>query len=223
MNQKNLPKTEGVTQYQLDFRSAPAPDWSACEELEAWRTLLFRLRLTGQDHHRYGGLAYGNVSRRISPDRFLISGTQTGGLPRLSAQHYCRVECCDVGRNKIVAEGVTPPSSEALTHGAAYLASSAIQCVVHAHSPELWTHAKALAIPATDPEVTYGTPAMAASVAALLRENPSQVIAMGGHEDGILSCGATPEFAAQNLIHHLAAAIRLDSGQRVGVQKQGGI
>lgn len=214
MNQKNLPETEGVTQYQLNFRRAPAPDWSTCAELDAWRTLLFRLKLTGQDHHRYGGLAYGNVSRRISPDRFLISGTQTGGLPRLSAQHYCRVESCDVGRNQIIAEGITPPSSEALTHGAAYLASSAIQSVLHIHSPELWTHAKALGIPVTSPKVTYGTPAMATSVAALLRENPFQVIAMGGHVDGILSCGATPEFAGQNLIHHLAAAIQLAPAHR---------
>lgn len=213
MSQEITSEMEGVTKYQLDFKSAKATDWGLCAELDAWRRVFFLLNLTGQDCHRYGGLAYGNVSRRISAESFLISGTQTGELPHLTAQHYSRVIRCDVERNLIIAEGTIPPSSEALTHGAAYLASSTIQCVLHVHSPELWGHARSLGIAVTDPTVAYGTPAMAASVAALLQENPFQVIAMGGHEDGILSCGDTPESAAQRLIHSLAQAIKLASTQ----------
>jgi len=211
MSQETGPELEGVTQYQLDFKNAQPPDWSLCSELNAWRRVLFLLNLTGEDRNRYGGLAYGNVSRRISADRFLISGTQTGGLPHLSSKHYSRVNHCDVSRNLILAEGTIPPSSEALTHGAAYLASSTIKCVLHVHSPEVWTNADSLGIAITDPTVTYGTPTMAASVAALLRDNPFQVIAMGGHKDGILSCGPSPESAAQRLIHMLARAIKLAS------------
>jgi hypothetical protein len=85
MSKVMTPEMEGVTQYQLDFKRDHAPDWSLCAELDAWRRVLFLLNLIGQERHRYGGLAYGNVSRRISADSFLISGTQTGGLPHLSA------------------------------------------------------------------------------------------------------------------------------------------
>jgi hypothetical protein len=214
MIQEITPEMEGVTQYQLDFKGAQPSHWGLCAELDAWRRVLFLLNLTGQDRNRYGGLAYGNVSLRISADSFLISGTQTGGLPQLSASHYSKVDRCDVHRNLIVAVGTIAPSSEALTHGAAYLASSTIQCVLHVHSPELWTHAGSLGIAVTDPAVTYGTPAMAACVADMLHENPFQVIAMGGHEDGILSCGASPESATQRLIHTLAQAIKLASSRK---------
>ncbi len=207
MSQPLTAETEGVTKYHLDFKMAPAPAWSLCAELDAWRTLLFMLQLTGQDSQRYGGLAYGNVSRRVTHDSFLISGTQTGALPRLSAQHYCRVDHCNINHNRITAQGPIPPSSEALTHGAAYLASPAIHCVIHVHSPVIWTHAESLAMAVIDPVVAYGTPEMAESVAKLLEENPFRVIAMGGHQDGILSCGATPESAVQPLISHLAQAI----------------
>jgi hypothetical protein len=214
MSKVMTPEMEGVTQYQLDFKRDHAPDWSLCAELDAWRRVLFLLNLIGQERHRYGGLAYGNVSRRISADSFLISGTQTGGLPHLSAKHYSRVVGCDVDRNLIIAKGTTPPSSEALTHGAAYLSSQSIQCVLHVHSPELWGHARSLGMAFTEPSVTYGTPDMAESVTAILKESPFQVIAMGGHEDGILCCGDTPESSALRLIHSLSQAIKLASTQK---------
>jgi hypothetical protein len=200
--------SEGVVKYRLDFTPAPAPDWVLIAGLDAWRTLLFRLGLTGHDPSRYGGLAYGNVSRRVGGRQFLVSGTQTGGIPRLSAAHYCRVTDFDAEANFLAAEGPIRPSSEALTHAAAYQAAPALNYVLHVHSPELWSQAGPLAIPTTDPGIAYGTPGMASAVKALLAAPETRIIAMGGHRDGLIAAGETLEAAAMPLIRLLAEAIR---------------
>ncbi|SMF97309.1 Ribulose-5-phosphate 4-epimerase/Fuculose-1-phosphate aldolase [Methylomagnum ishizawai] len=201
--------TEGVVKYHIDFTPAPAPDWALLAELDAWRGLLFKLGLTGLDPARYGGLAYGNVSLRTEGCRFLVSGTQTGGIERLTAEHYCWVTDFDVERNALTAEGPIRPSSEALTHAAVYRAAPGIGCVLHVHAPELWRRAAGLGLPVTDPAIAYGTPAMALAVEALLRQPETRVIAMGGHEDGLIAVGKTVDTAAMPLIRKLAeAAVR---------------
>jgi ribulose-5-phosphate 4-epimerase/fuculose-1-phosphate aldolase len=204
---------EGVIKYQADFTSAPALAWALVAELDAWRTLLFRLGLTGQDPERYDGLAYGNVSRRLQDHSFLISGTQTGGIERLTAEHYCRVTDFATDRNLIVAEGPIHPSSEALTHAAVYRAAGHVQYVLHVHSPELWHCAERLGLPTTDPRIAYGTPEMAAAVEILLRIPETRVIAMGGHRDGLIAVGETVEAAALPLIRRLAEAVRIEREQ----------
>lgn len=197
---------EGIIKYQIEFTPALAPDWVLIAELDAWRGLLFRLGLTGQDPNRYDGLAYGNVSRRLDGNRFLVSGTQTGGIEHLDAAHYCEVTDFDTSANLIVARGMIRPSSEALTHAAAYAACEAIGCVLHVHSPELWRAAPSLGLPITDSAIAYGTPAMAAEVAKRLSGAEPRVIAMGGHEDGIIAVGETIEATAWALIRSLAGA-----------------
>ncbi|MFM8333814.1 MAG: class II aldolase/adducin family protein, partial [Candidatus Methylumidiphilus sp.] len=99
-------------------------------ELNAWRQILFRLGLTGLDPRRYGGLAFGNVSLRTQGSRFAVSGTQTGGKPRLGPQDYCLVTGFDLAHNRIHAEGPVKPSSEALSHGAVYAANRSVGCVL---------------------------------------------------------------------------------------------
>jgi hypothetical protein len=199
--------SEGVVKYHLEFRPAPAMPWSLIENLEGWRRLLFRLGLVGRDPYRYDGLAYGNVSRRDPGGGFLISGTQTGALEQLTAEHYCRVTAADAAANRLAAEGPIPPSSEALTHAAVYAARSEAECVLHVHCPELWEAAEALAIRATGRDIPYGTPAMAAAVEALLAYPDTRVIAMGGHRDGLIAFGATPEDAALPLLRLLARSL----------------
>lgn len=203
-------EAEGVTKYRLDFQPAPAFGWASLAELDAWRGLLFRLGLTGYDPARYGGLAYGNVSQRLPGRGFVISGTQTGGIENLMADHYCLVTGYDIPANRLMAEGPIRPSSEALTHAAVYRAAASVNCVLHVHSPELWSHARDLGIPCTVPSIAYGTPAMAAAVESLLREPGARVIAMGGHRDGLIAMGETCEQAALLLVRLLAEAIRLE-------------
>ena len=141
---------------------------------------------------------------------FVISGTQTGALAELAAEHYAVVRSCDPQRNRVVAAGPLRPSSEALTHGALYALDPALRCVLHVHSPLLWRHAVHLELPLTDPAAAYGTPAMAAEVARLYAEpavRAGGIFAMGGHEDGLVAFGAGAEAAATALLHWLARAL----------------
>src|SRR5262249_35839367 len=125
--------------------------------LSAWREVLARLSLVGRDPARYEGLGYGNLSARLAPfgdvgrgrRRFLVTGSQTGGIPDLTLDHYCVVERYDVARNTVHSLGPVRPSSESLTHGAIYDAAPAARFVFHAHAPEIWRAARALGLPVT--------------------------------------------------------------------------
>lgn len=209
-------ETEGIIKYRLFFSPAPPPEWNLLAGLEAWRSLLFKLGLTGCDPQRYGGLAYGNVSRRLVGRKFLMSGTQTGGFARLSSHHYCLVTDYDCASNLLTAEGPIHPSSEALTHAAAYQATDSVKCVLHVHSPVLWRFAGHLEIPMTPAHVLYGTPEMAACSKKLLLEPGIKLVAMGGHRDGLIAVGESPEDAALPLIRFLVEAIRLDRDGTIG-------
>lgn len=198
-----MTEQEGVIKYRLDYRSSPACDESLLESIQQWRLTLNQLGLIGQDDRRYGGLGYGNISIRHKGG-FIISGTQTGHLDRLTPEHYAFVESCDPKVNHIVAAGPVKPSSEALTHGAVYQLDETIQAVIHVHSPEVWSLSDRLFLPATPVDVPYGTPEMAAAVAQLWRDNRlklSPVFTMAGHQDGVVSFGRDMTEAGMALLN----------------------
>ena len=214
-----MSKQEGVIKFQLDFTPAPPLPAHELAVINHWRALLYQHKLIGQDPARYGGYGYGNLSVRLAPydappalRRFIISGSQTGDLAELGPEHYTVVTECHPAENRLVATGPIRPSSESLTHGAVYALDPAIRVVLHAHSPEIWHAASALAIPTTDATVAYGTPAMATEVARLYATTDlaqRRIFSMGGHEDGIVSFGETAEVAGQVLLDALAAALAL--------------
>jgi ribulose-5-phosphate 4-epimerase/fuculose-1-phosphate aldolase len=140
---------------------------------------------------------------------FIISGTQTGGLDRLSPAHYALVTAVDPSNNSVVAEGAVRPSSESLTHGSLYRLDPLIGAVIHAHSPEIWMRADAIGLPVTRRDVPYGTPEMAKEVCRLFQNTPVselKIFAMGGHADGIVAFGGSMEQAGLTLVRHLALA-----------------
>lgn len=200
---------EGVIKFWLEFSHAPPQAANNIAELNAWRQILFRLGLTGRDLLRYDGLAFGNVSQRAGLRSFIVSGTQTGGKPKLGVDDYCLVLDFDLDQNRIHATGPIAPSSEALTHGAVYESDPQIGCVIHVHSPEIWCHARALGIHLTDAAILYGTPEMGLAVKDAVLYSKSGVIAMGGHEDGVLAFAEHPSQAATQLLRCLARAIEL--------------
>lgn len=205
---------EGVIKYQLDYSKASALDAALIKELNAWRTILYKLQLVGCDEHRYGGYGYGNLSCRYRRhgDEFIITGTQTAHIAETSAEHYVLVKHSDAVRNKLVAEGPVKPSSEALTHGTVYQSDPDIQFVFHAHNPQIWGHAAVLNIPATAKNVAYGTPAMAREIQQLLADpavKTQSIISMAGHEDGIIAFGSTAEHAGLTLINYLSKALQI--------------
>jgi len=200
---------EGVVKYRLQFTLAQPPSWEGYPDLNAWRKILFRLRLIGQDRRLYGGLGYGNVSERVA-NGFVISATQTGGREHLLPEDYALVIEADPSANLIVAAGVSHPSSEALTHAAVYRASSKVKVVLHGHCQEIWKMAGALDLPMTPRGIDYGTPAMAEAVSEWVRRKPeSDVVVMGGHRDGILAYGVSADQAGGLMVAVLARAWRL--------------
>lgn len=207
-----MPAREGVTKFDLQFRPGPAPAAELLVELEAWRRIFRRLGLLGQDPQRYDGLGFGNLSRRggdgVAAGTFIISGTQTGHLDQLAAEHYATVLASDPVHNRVEASGLIRPSSEALSHGVLYQADARIGWVMHLHSPEIFAARQRLQLPVTDPAATYGSPAMAAEIARLqpLAGWPGLLV-MGGHEDGILAFGSDAAETGARVIRILAAAL----------------
>jgi L-ribulose-5-phosphate 4-epimerase len=204
---------EGIVQFNLTFLPAdPLPE-AIILSLNAWRQILYRLGLIGQNPRRYGGLGFGNISIRMESENaaaFVISGTQTGGMERLFPEHYALVTAFDPAANRVVAQGAVQPSSESLTHGSIYRLDSGIGAVIHAHSPEIWMQAESIGIPVSRRNVQYGTPEMADEVCRLFQNTPVRelkIFAMGGHEDGIVSFGSSLEQAGLTLVRYLAIAI----------------
>jgi L-ribulose-5-phosphate 4-epimerase len=199
-------------------------------EINAWRKILYMTQLIGQDPARYGGFGYGNISQRLVPfdaperqRRFVISGTQTGGLADLTEEHYATVLECHPDQNLVVAEGPIRPSSESMTHAALYAVDDSLRCVIHAHSPYIWHSAQSLGIPITRESVAQGTPEMAEEVQRLFRDKPLRelfIFAMGGHEDGVVSFGRTVQEAGTVLMNYLARAFRMT--KLVGREIEGG-
>ncbi len=190
------------------------------EELARWRAALIDAGLVGQDPARYGGGGFGDLSARLpgaagAAGAFLVTGTQTSGLGHLGGRalsaHLCAVLSVDLPANAARSEGPARPSSEAMTHAALYAASPEVMWVFHGHAPLLWRAAGRLGLPVTPAEVGYGTPEMAAAAAGLWgagRWGLGGVLAMGGHEDGVVCAGREAREAGEGLL----AALRLCGG-----------
>jgi ribulose-5-phosphate 4-epimerase/fuculose-1-phosphate aldolase len=139
----------------------------------------------------------------------VITGTQTGGVANMCMDHFCLVERYDYRSNQVWSRGLIEPSSETMTHGAIYDLSPHIRFVLHVHSPVIWSRARALCIPTSDESVPYGTPEMAAEVHRLYRSSAlaeTRILAMGGHEDGVIAFGHSAAEAGNVLITYLARA-----------------
>jgi ribulose-5-phosphate 4-epimerase/fuculose-1-phosphate aldolase len=184
--------------------------------LTAWREILTRTGLVGKDPELYGGYAYGNVSGRVGPfpgarheRAFLVSGSGTSGKRRVTLDDFCLVTRCDAASNCVTSSGPSLPSSESLTHGAIYDLAPHIRFVFHVHSPTIWRRAAELRLPTTAEDAPYGSPEMAREVDRLYRSTSLSelgILAMGGHEDGIVVFGRNAEQAGQAVLRFLARA-----------------
>src|SRR5262245_59277308 len=220
--------TEGILRFEVDHETAGLERRlyeETARALVAWRELMARLGLLGRDPARYHGLGYGNVSARVPPfgdvgrgqRRFLVTGTQTGGRARLTLDDFCLVERYDVARNQVRSRGRVTPSLESLTHAAIYDIAPAARAVLHGHAPELWRHARALGLPVTRAEALNGTPDMALEVQRLYRQSTlsgTGILAMGGHEDGVIAFGGSAGEAGETLVSSLARALAADAAPR---------
>lgn len=205
-----MTEQEGVIKFVLSYEDAPLPGIDI-HELNAWRSVLKSLGLLGQTPDRYDGYGFGNISIR-TPDGFLISGTQTGGLDDPTLDDYALCTSWNLDENAVKAIGKTRPSSESLSHAAVYDVYEAVHCALHVHSPDIWQMAADMNIAVTDEAVPYGTPEMAAEVHRHIRDmSLPGIFTMGGHEDGVFTFGRTLQEAGSLMISELVRARSLAS------------
>src|SRR5262245_58124993 len=131
---------EGVIKFEAsheDRRLEPRVLGELACKLAAWREIMAKTQLVGQDPARYDGAGYGNVSGRVGPPSanrgaraFLITGTQTGGKACVSLSDFCVVKDYDYHKNRVSSYGPILPSSESMTHAAIYDLSPHIRYVL---------------------------------------------------------------------------------------------
>ena len=169
--------------------------FDALAELNACRRKLLEQRLMGVDSN---GVGFGNLSVRDgSTTNFYITGSATGGLPELTLTDCVRVVAYDFARNWLRYEGAAIPSSESLTHAAIYESDPSISAVIHCHDSDLWATLLDRA-PTTSKSVAYGTPEMAYEIMRLFKISDvrsRKILAMAGHEGGIVTFGKNLEDA----------------------------
>ena len=176
-----MAEKEGVIKFSYSLLGK-RQNFSKDLELLYWRDFLWRHNLIGVDENGYG---FGNVSVRL-PDGFLITGSQTGHIKTLKPVHLVHIIEWDFSQNKVKALGSWKPSSESLTHAAAYETLN-VSAVVHSHHNTAWEYWKDKA-PTTNPEVPYGTVEMANEIRKILqKEQLPAFIVMGGHYGGLLT------------------------------------
>ena len=148
---------EGIIKFKQEFREGPALDHELLEELNSWRRIFFREGLIGQYKSKYNNAGYGNISQRLEPfdaptnkKRFVITGSQTGHIQHLTPGHYAIVTEYHPEKNLVVSEGPIKASSESMTHGTIYDLADWVRFVFHAHSAQMWAHAKEMEIPVTN-------------------------------------------------------------------------
>jgi L-ribulose-5-phosphate 4-epimerase len=106
-----MKEQEGVIKYQLQHEQKLINAEFSLSEINAWRTVIFRLGLIGQDPERYDGLGFGNISQRLNSQgsQFIISGTQAGSIEHLSPENYCLVVKADPRKNRLESCGLCNP------------------------------------------------------------------------------------------------------------------
>lgn len=196
-------RDEGVIKFECRWKLDGELSGALVDELIAVRRKLFEMNLIGVYPD---GIGFGNISAREPRSKaFIISASQTGHFPVVDGSHFSIVDDYNVDENWIECSGTMKASSESLTHAMIYEVFPDASAVIHVHESANWQRLQGL-IPTSRADVPYGTPDMAGEVARLAREStlPSvKAFVMAGHEDGILSFGASLDAAMRALLKNL--------------------
>lgn len=195
-------KETGSIKFQCDWIRTEPVDERMITEINRWRNILFNHKLIGVYPN---GIGYGNISIRLNDQEFLISGTSTGHLEKLSTNHYSTVTTYNFSENTLTCKGPIKASAESLTHAAVYEMDQHIQAIIHIHNKQIWD--KLLnRIPTTSASVEYGTPQMALEIKKLFSTTnllEHKILVMGGHEEGIIAFGKDLEEAGNLILQFL--------------------
>ena len=205
--------SEGVIQYHRTTEGIEALPFDynqAVTSLLRWRATLKAFGWVGQSLNRYEGLGFGNISLRIGQRsthpghrQFLITGSQTGHINRLEQTDLAWVTRYRVLTNEISHAPLATPSSESLTHAAAYDGHPSLRACIHIHCPTIWNQRDRLGLPRVSKDFGYGTVQMAQRIGTICRQqDPNHIkpIIMDGHQDGVICAAKTPEAAFMSLL-----------------------
>lgn len=197
---------EGYIKFKAIWEKAPIPELAVLPDLQFWRAEMHRLGLIGVYEN---GIGYGNISCRLDEQgTFLVTGSATGNLPVLGAEHFTIVTGFDVARNTIRCTGPIIASSESMSHAVIYRHCPEANGVIHVHHARLWSFLLHR-VPTTAESATYGSPEMAGSIIYLLKNTnlkQERIFAMQGHPEGVFSFGSTLREAADILRVWMAKA-----------------
>lgn len=181
-------RDEGYIKFSFAHEPAPPPAHPLLHELMRVRDDLREWDLVGV---LPDGIGYGNVSARIDASgRFLVTSSGTGAAFPAEPRHFCEVLSFDVSANRVACRGPLPASSESMSHGAVYAARPDVCAVVHVHDRLAFRLLLGEGAPATPADAAFGTPEIARAVGRLAASLPPvAVLAMAGHEDGLIAFG----------------------------------
>ncbi|MDZ4843916.1 MAG: class II aldolase/adducin family protein [Chitinophagales bacterium] len=192
---------EGYIKFDLRWQQTALLLKETTSEIVRYRNSCFQRKYIGITE----GVGYGNISIRYqNSNQFIISGTQTGGLKRLSARHFTMVTKIDFANNSVACNGPVKASAESLTHAIFYALDKNIQSVIHIHHHAMWEKLK-YKVPTTSEATPYGTIEMCKEVERLYSSSDlkeKKLLVMAGHQDGIISFGQNLEEALSVLDDH---------------------
>jgi len=191
---------EGYIKFRSELYQGPPPSEWDVEEVNTWRDRLYALGYIGAYE---GDIGYGNISVKSAfLNEFIVTGSGTGSLGLLFPEHFTRVSNYSIDENTVVCEGKIHASSESMTHATVYACAPDARAVIHIHSRPHWQKLLNV-IPTTSSSAAYGTPEMAREIKRLFDETrfrEIRVMAMAGHEEGILSYGTGVKDAGRRLL-----------------------
>ena len=198
---------EGIIKFKIKFKKEDTVFKEDISSINRWRDILFEKKLIGCAN----GIGYGNLSvllDRLYDNKkiFIITGSQTGNLLKLTNKGYCAVIGYDFEKNLIVAKGEVKPSSESLSHAAFYDTDNEIKSVIHIHCPKLWEKADKLNIYKIDKNAEYGSKEMASEIIKTYKKyknKKTNLFYMAGHKDGLISFGKNSDEAGYAILEAL--------------------
>jgi len=189
---------EGYIKFDCNWEEATIITENDVVDLCHWRKQLYDLKLIGIYPD---GIGFGNISQRKVDSTFIISGSATGGLKKLSPEHFSLVKNYNIDANSVQCKGLIRASSESMSHAAVYQTIPEVQFVFHIHSMELWERYLNV-LPTTSLEATYGTPEMAYSIIDLIskEKKANGILVMGGHQEGLIASGRNGKEAMEEIL-----------------------
>jgi L-ribulose-5-phosphate 4-epimerase len=192
---------EGVIKFRCDWKKRIIPADEGIDELIKCRNKLFIIGFVGVYDN---GIGYGNVSIRIGrSNKFVITGSQTGKVKRISRSNLAIVEKVDIVRNYLKCKGKYPASSESISHHMLYKLSKKINAVIHIHNLRLWK--KYLnKFPTTIKKISYGTVELGNDIKRLWNSGKlkkEKILIMGGHKEGIIVFGENLDEAMKTMFN----------------------